>query len=203
MTSPINPGRVVWSGENPGIYLKDEQGEWQTLAVYFRVVTSPSGPGAGILVLGAPRAAAGWPDATNFCLSNNEPLMRWLVKDFVSLFASFRGMAGLAAVTYLAADSTRTAGDGRFHEETVSGSGVIARMRWESLSPPFAADVPPATSATGAHQMYSVFVEAQSGSIHVNEQMMPGKVIDRDFLGRRMRTAFLAFSETWVEPATS
>jgi len=26
-------------------------------------------------------------------------------------------------------------------------------------------------------------------------------VIERDFLGRRMSTAFLAFSETWITPA--
>ena len=199
--SPINPGKVVWSGENPGIYLKDAQGEWQALASYFRVVTSPFGPGAGMLVLGAPRRAAGWPDAPNFCLSTSEPMMRWLVKDFVSQFASFRGMDGLAAMTYLAADSTRTDGDGRFHQETVGGAGVVARMRWDGLSSPFAVDVPRAMSATGKHQMVSVFVEAESASIQVNDQALPGQVIERDFLGRRMRTALLAFSETWIEPA--
>lgn len=199
--NPLNPGKVVWSGENPGIYLKDEHDQWQTLAVYFRVVTSPHGPGAGLLVLGAPRQAAGWPDALNLCLSTSEPLMRWLVKDFVSRFASFRGMDGLAAMTYLKAESTQTEGDGRFHQETVSGGGVVVRLRWDDLGAPFAADVPPSMSATGEHQMYSVFLEAASGSIHVNDQAMPGRVIVRDFLGRRMKTAFLAFSETWVEPA--
>ena len=56
-------------------------------------------------------------------------------------------------------------------------------------------------SATGAHQMYSVFVEAADGSIALNGKQMPGKVIQRDFLDRRMSTAFLAFSETWVKPA--
>jgi hypothetical protein len=61
--------------------------------------------------------------------------------------------------------------------------------------------VPPAMSATGEHQMYSVFIEARHGRISVDGQSLPGKVIIRDFLGGRMSTAFLAFSETWIKPA--
>jgi hypothetical protein len=202
MTSPVNAGNVEWSGENPGIYLKDAQGAWQALAVYFRVVTSPHGRGAGLIVLGAPAAGAGYPAAPNLCLSDNEPLMRWLVEHFVSRFASFRGMAGLAAMTYLAARSFETRGDGRsFHEESVRGDGVAAALRWTSLRTPFAVDVPPAMSATGRHQMYSVFVEAEDGTITLDGAKLPGSVIVRDFLGGRMSTAFLAFSETWIAPA--
>ena len=55
-------------------------------------------------------------------------------------------------------------------------------------------------SATGRHQMYSVFVEAQRGMIAVNGAALPGNVIQRNFLDRRMSTAFLAFSETWITP---
>ena len=64
MTSPVIPGSVVWSGDNPGIYLQNDNGEWQSLAVYFRVVTSPHGSGSGMVVLGAPRTASGWPAST-------------------------------------------------------------------------------------------------------------------------------------------
>ncbi len=202
MTSPLIPGTVVWSGDNPGIYLKDNNGEWQSLAVYFRIVTSPHGAGSGIVVLGAPREASGWPASQNLCISTNEPLLRWLVGDFVSKFASFRGMAGLQSMAYLPATSTKTSGDGSsFHEETLQAAGVSASLRWEGLSTPFAADVPPGQSSTGAHRMLSVFVEARTGSIHINGAPLPGQIIERDFLGRRMKTSFLAFCETWITPA--
>ena len=207
MTSPVNPGQVIWSGDNPGIYLKDAQGQWQALAVYFRVITSPHGAGCGMLVLGEPFSARGWPQATNLVVSNNEPLMRWLVADYVSRFASFRGATGLGAMSYLQADSMRTEGQGTeshgktFHQEHMHAAGVRVTMRWDDLAPPFAVDVPPAMSATGEHQMYSVFVEARRGAILVNDQPLPGQVIIRDFLGGRMSTAFLAFSETWIKPA--
>ena len=130
MTSPVNPGKVVWSGDNPGIYLKDASGAWQTLSVFFRVVTSPHGPGTGALVLGDPFKAAGWPEARNLCLSNNEPLMRWLVDEFVSRFASFRGASGLQAMTYLKADHMTSRAEGTsFHEEQLAGGGASLALR--------------------------------------------------------------------------
>lgn len=201
MASPVNPGKVEWSGDNPGIYLKDEHGAWQALAVYFRIVASPHGAGSGAIVIGSPMTSAGHPDVPNLCLSNNEPLMRWLVEHFVSRFASFRGVAGLPAMAYLAADAFQTSGDGRrYHQESLRGQGASVTLRWQSLRPPFAVDVPPAMSATGKHQMYSVFIEAAQGTIEVDGKRLPGKVIERDFLDRRMSTAFLAFSETWITP---
>lgn len=204
MASPVNAGKVEWSGENPGIYLKDPEGRWQTLAVHFRVVTSPCGPGAGAVLVGAPSTGAGYPQAPNLCLSNNQRLMQWLVENFVSRFATFRDSAGLRAMTYHAADRFTTTGDGRtFHQEQVAGNDVDITLRWESLASPFAVDVPPGMSATGIHQMYSVFVEAADGSIALDGRRLPGTVVQRDFLDRRMSTAFLAFSETWIKPGAS
>ena len=57
---PHNPGKVEWSGENPGIYLKSDpaNAEYDTLALFFRVALSPYGRGHAGLVLGAPAEAA-------------------------------------------------------------------------------------------------------------------------------------------------
>jgi hypothetical protein len=49
--------------------------------------------------------------------------------------------------------------------------------------------------------MYSVFLEAASAEICINGTALAGKVASRQFFGRTMSTAFLAFSETWVTPA--
>jgi|ERR1043166_1819649 hypothetical protein len=205
MQGPVNPGTVEWSGENPGIYLKDrEDGSWLALAVFFRVVTSPHGRGAGVLVLGAPDAAAGHPHAPNLCITDNRPLMDYLVANFVCKFASFRGSVALSKMTYLSSQSIETEGDGKtFHMESMRASGVSVALRWEQLGQPFAVDVPVAMSATGAHQMYSVFLEAQRASILIDGKPLAGKVVPRDFLGRRMNTAFLAYSETWINPPSA
>jgi len=203
MQGPINTGKVEWSGENPGIYLKSgNDGAWVALSVFFRVVTSPHGRGTGLLVLAQPDKAAGHPAAMNFCICDNKPLMQYLIADFVSKFASFRAAAALAHLTYHDVTFAATRGDAKsFYEETLHAEGIQATLRWEELAPPFAVDVAPAQSATGTHQMYSVFLEAKRGSIVIDGNRLPGNVIQRDFLGRRMSTAFLAFSETWVSPA--
>ena len=40
----VFPGTVEWSGENPGISLKEKpDGPFTTLASFFRVVLSPAG----------------------------------------------------------------------------------------------------------------------------------------------------------------
>ena len=46
--TPVNPGTVEWSGENPGIYLKaDPQADYSVVALFFSIVLSPHGRGVG------------------------------------------------------------------------------------------------------------------------------------------------------------
>ncbi len=53
MADAINfPGTVEWSGENPGISLKESpDGPFVTLASFFRVVLSPFGRGHALVLL--------------------------------------------------------------------------------------------------------------------------------------------------------
>ncbi|MBM3597646.1 MAG: hypothetical protein FJX35_05490 [Alphaproteobacteria bacterium] len=199
MAAPFNSGTVDWSGENPGIYLREnENAPWLSLSTFFRVVLSPHGRGIGAIVLGSPREAVG-EAGNNICIGDNEPLMRYLVKNFVSKFASFRDMPGLAAMTYLPLGKSETFARGKdYYVEVLTGGGTTIELRWEELGDPIAADVQPPQSATGQHQMYSVFQAAQRGSISVNGKKLAGQATLRDFMGRRFNTAFLAYSETWL-----
>jgi len=199
----INPGRVEWSGENPGIYLKHGQdGDYATLSLFFRVVLSPYGRGHAAIVLGAPGEAAGWPDATNFILTDNHRMMRWIVDGFVTKMPTFVGRAGLAAMTWLDLDSVeRRPGDLKTrYSEVLRGSGVTLEMHWLDLGPPLPVEVTKENSATREHEMISVFLEARQAEIKVNGTLLPGAVQSRQIFGRTMSTAFLAFSETWITP---
>ena len=200
---PVNPGTVEWSGENPGIYLKHTQdGDWATLGIFFRVVLSPHGRGQAMIVLERPDEAVGHPQAANLCLTDNEPMTRYLVADFMGKFPSFRGRAGLPAMTWLTLDGVTTSGDMKHdYTETARGGGVEVAMTWKRMGEPFVAEVSPAHSATGEHDMYSVFFEAADACISVDGRPLAGKVMSRQFFGRTMSTAFLAVSETWVRPA--
>ena len=201
---PHNPGRVDWSGENPGIYLKRDAGQdhYDTLALFFRVVLSPYGRGHAALILGAPDEARGWPHVTNLIMTDNQRMMRWIVDGWVTKMPTFIGKPGLDAMTWLDCDSVeKRPGDLEArYSETLRGSGVTVEMIWQNMGPPLPVEVTKENSATKAHEMYSVFLEATAAQVVINGTPLPGAVADRQFFGRTMSTAFLAFSETWVTP---
>jgi hypothetical protein len=71
---------------------------------------------------------------------------------------------------------------------------------WRNMGPPLPVEVTKENSATKEHEMYSVFLEAASAEVIINGTPLSGAVAERQFFGRTMSTAFLAFSETWVTP---
>jgi hypothetical protein len=198
--SPIHPGKVDWTGENPGIYLKNEQdGPWTGLMCFFRIFYSPHGMGTGIVVLDKPGVEEGYPSVANFCISDNEKLARFLVDEFFSKFASFRVSPGIRALTHLPLTEARREGS------TLSTYSEIVRARdlevvatWKKLGEPYAVDMPPENGPTKVHEMYSLFLDAADGSVTINGRPLEGKVVQRDFAGTRKSTAFLAFSESWM-----
>lgn len=198
----VNRGRVEWTGDNPGIYLKTEAGgDWTALAVSFQITLSPHGRGRAMVVLGSPDEAASYPDAPNLCITDNPPLMHYLIDGFLSKFPTFRGRAGLGAMRFLPLTEILREGsyETRYVETTKSGDTSLA-LTWGDLGAPFAVEVTPEQSATGEHDMYSLFMEARSGGIAVDGQVLPGEIVQRPFFGTMMSSAFLALSETWVTP---
>ncbi|MGH7042925.1 MAG: hypothetical protein ACREFY_12450 [Acetobacteraceae bacterium] len=201
MADPIIfPGTVEWSGENPGISLKErEDGPFVALASFFRVVLSPHGRGHALVLLRAPQATQPAPEQANLCLTDNEPLARFLIAGFVAQFGAFRNLPALQAIEYRRLDRVEAAGDPRSaYSETVTAGGLTVRLRWTGLGQPFCFALPPDKSATGRHHMPSLFVPCEDAAIEVNGQRLPGKPVAREVAGHAMSTAMLAFSETWI-----
>lgn len=196
---PAYPGTVDWSGENPGMYLKETpDGPFVTLLSFFRVVVSPHGRGNALLMLRQPQQSG---DAGNVCLTDNEALARWLVADYASNFGAFKGTPGMSGLRYAGLDSVTTEGDTRStYTEIVRGDGMEVRMSWMDIGEPFALEMPVAHSATGRHIMLSLFAGAGRAEATVDGRPLPGKPIPRDMVGRSITTTFLAFSETWIRP---
>jgi hypothetical protein len=121
MAEPILfPGVVEWSGENPGISLKEHaDGPFVTLASFFRVVLSPFGRGHALVLLQSPQDAAPPAAQANLCLTDNERLARFLVDGFVTNFGAFKGTPGLAGLAYRKLDEVAASGDpGSVYSET-------------------------------------------------------------------------------------
>jgi len=202
MVEPIVfPGQVEWSGENPGISLKeDPDGPFTALASFFRVVLSPHGRGHALVLLRSPQEAAPPAERANVCLCDNEPLARWLIDGFVAHFGAWKGLPGLKGLAFHPLDHVAASGDPTTaYAETVRAGDLTVELAWRDLGQPFCFALPPERSATGRHTMPSLFVGAAEATITVNGSRLPGRPVPREIAGRTITTAMLAFSETWIK----
>ena len=193
-------GTVEWSGENPGISLKEKpEGPFVVLASFFRVVLSPHGRGHALVLLQSPDDAGARAERANYCLHDNEPLARYLVTEFVSHFGAYKGKAGLQRLVYRQLDLVEASGDpASTYSERVRAGDLDVRLTWSGLGEPFCFALPPDKSATGKHHMPSLFVGCQDASVNVNGRILSGKPAPREIVRRTITTAMLAFSETWI-----
>lgn len=201
MADPIVfSGAVEWSGENPGISLKERpDGPFVSLASFFRVVLSPHGRGHALVFLQSPQESNPPAERGNFCFHDNEKLARYLVADFVSHFGAYKGLAGLGGLVYRRLDTVEASGDtSSTYVETVKSGDLSVSLKWSGLGKPFCFAFPPDKSATGKHHMPSLFVGCQDATITVNGRVLAGKPIPREIAGHTISTAMLAFSETWI-----
>ncbi|MBI3989718.1 MAG: hypothetical protein HY347_08875 [candidate division NC10 bacterium] len=196
---PINPGRVDWTGENPCIYLREEEnGPFTCLASFFRVIDSPYGGGHALLLLADPQGKGGV-GLPNVCLTDNPPLARWLKEEFAAHFGVFKGNPVLRDLPIRTGLAMPPSGDAKTSwTERMTTEGLEIALTWSNLQEPFLVQLPKERSATGVHELFSLFVDAQEAEVVVNGARVKGRVFPRDFQGRQSSHAFLAFSETWV-----
>jgi hypothetical protein len=91
----INPGVVDWSGENPGMYLKEQaDGGFVTLISFFRMVWSSHGRGTRRSSFSIHTATAGRLGRRTCASRTTSPRARFLAQDFVANFGPFKGDSG-------------------------------------------------------------------------------------------------------------
>ena len=202
LPQPITPGVVDWSGENPGILLKNEDGSFSAMALFFRIAWSPVGQGQVLLLYGTPDAQQGTDAAPNIILSDNAELSDYLLENFIGRLAAFRDAPAFTGLKHLVAQTIRADGDpmGPRYSETVSGEGYSVQLVWEDLEHPRALELMPHQVGSGIHSMFSVLVPAHQGHILVNGKPLPGKLGTRVQADVETSTAFLYFTETWIIP---
>lgn len=199
---PITPGTVDWTGENPGIVLNKPDGTPAAMALFFRVAWSPVGQGTVLLLYGTPDAAQGPAHAPNLLMSDSRALADFLTSAFIGRLKRFRDAPAFATLAHHDIVAARSSGDPMAHRysETVVGEGLIVELVWENLEAPVAVELEPELTGTGVHTMFSLLVPARTAHILVNGQPLPGEVGKRVQAGFETTTAFLYFSETWINP---
>ncbi len=202
LTERITPGIVDWTGENPGILLKDLEGNFSAMALFFRVAWSPVGQGQVLLLYGTPDRAEGKKGAPNIMLADNMALASYLKDNFIGKLGAFRSAPAFDRLPMKLAQAVRSTGDpmGHRYTETISGEGLTVELVWEGLEPPKALELMPEQVGTSEHTMFTLLVPACDAHIIVNGRRLPGAVGERVQAGFKTTTAFLYFSETWIIP---
>lgn len=197
--TPVNPGTIDWTGENPGMYLKETaDGPYTCLASFFRVFYSPRGQGHALFLLWDPQREHPY----NACYSDNERLAEYLRDEFLTFFPAFRGNPLVASLPLRRAGSFGRGGDPRSeYLEVVAAQGFEIRLTWRGLGQPYLVQVPPDKSATGTHELFSVFFDAPEAEVVVNGERCVGEPVVRERFGQQGSTAFLAFAESWLRPS--
>jgi hypothetical protein len=119
----------------------------------------------------------------------------------VTYFGAFKGATGLASLQVKPAWDFMPGGDGSsVHTEWFRSAVGQVRLSWDKLGAPFLVEFDKEHSATGKHEMISLFVDSRAASATINGNPVAGQAFPRDFAGKKdSSTAFLAFSETWVK----
>ena len=126
----VNPGKIDWSGENPGILLKeDPDGPFSAMALFFRIAYSPVGPGDALLLYEKPAAAESLPAVHNVMVSTSEPLGRFLVDSFIAKLGAFAEAPAFGALQYVPARQVRSEGDALREESEAERLVQPARRR--------------------------------------------------------------------------
>lgn len=198
----VNPGQVDWSGENPGILLKeDPEGPFSAMALFFRIACSPVGPGQALLLYEKPQEAASLPGAHNVMVSDNEALGHYLIDHFIAKLAAFAEAPAYGALRHLPAKAVRSEGDPRSaYAEIVETADFSVELRWSGLGTPVALELPPSLTGPKDRELFTVLVEAREAAILVDGRQLPGVPVPRVQAGIETTTAFLYFSESWMIP---
>jgi hypothetical protein len=194
------PGHVELCTDNPMISLKDNpDGPFVTLATFFRVFHSPHGRGNVLVLLEEPGASAPSSDRINACFSDNEPLARYVVTNFLSLFGAYKHQPAMKSLAYRSLDKVEPSGDPRSEYcETMTAGEMAVEMIWSGLEEPFWFAYPPSMTATGKHYMLSLIHGAQRGIVRVNGRVLPGEPVPGEYAGHPVKSAILAFAENWI-----
>jgi hypothetical protein len=199
---PLNPGKVDWTGENPGILLKDgPDGPFTAMALFFRIVYSPAGRGHALLLFEDPNVERSLPDVRNVMMTDNEPLARYLMDTFIGKLAAFAEAPAFKALQYVPIDEVRCEGDAiTRYEEAVSGGGIHVRLVWEELGEAKALELPPSLTGVKDRELFTLLIESRKASIIVDGKPLKGELGSRVQAGLETTTAFLYFAETWIWP---
>ena len=194
MTSPIDPGRIVLTGENSFIRLSPQEGGLQTTrASHWRVLWSPAGAGHTLFL-----KSADFPAGRDVRIyADNIALARYLQAEIETmLFPEFAD----ASLPVISAQFSRAGDIASSYNETVTAAPAAIVLSWHDFLTPYMLNNPAGAASGRPLGVYSCFFPARQAQITVGDRSLPG-IVSAEMRGpAQSSTACIAWSETWVKP---
>jgi hypothetical protein len=191
-TSPIDPSRLLLTGENPYIRLSEtDEGPTTTDASFWRILFSPGGPGHVLFLLseltdGEPRV-----------YTDNVQMTRWLQAEIQGSINPIFGDLEIPARDA----SFQSSGDLRsFWTETAKTLDENVALTWYDLGEPYMSHSFPGDHPERPHGVSTVLIPANGARLTINGRFAQGRPFPRQRDARVHSTCALAFSESWTLP---
>ena len=190
--SPIDPNRLLLTGENPYIRLSQtDDGPTTSDASFWRILFSPGGPGH-VLFLQS--------ELTNDqprVYTDNIQMTRWLQGEIQGRINPTFGNLEFPAIEA----SFRSSGDLRsFWTEWVNAGSDEIALTWHDLGEPFLSHSFPGGNPERPHGVSTVLIPANGARLTINGRQATGRPFPRQRDARAHSTCALAFSESWTLP---
>ena len=191
-TSPIDPNRVLLTGENPYIRLGEtEGGPSSTDASFWRILFSPGGPGH-VLFLQSELT-----DDQPRIYTDNVQMTRWLQGE---IQGKINPTFGNLEIPQREA-SFRSSGDLRsFWTESMSSRDEDISLTWYDLGEPFLSHSFPSGNPERPHGVATVLIPANGARLTLNGRFAKGRPFPVQRGDHTHSTCALAFSESWLLP---
>ncbi|MBV6519900.1 MAG: hypothetical protein MNPFHGCM_00003 [Gemmatimonadaceae bacterium] len=185
--APTRPGKVMLTGENPGIRLLDKPGGTTVTQISFwRIHWSPVGPGHVCYVTTGDEKT---PGALRIAIFDNQKLFDYLTRD---VLGTYNKSYVERPFTPVSGATVTTAGDGTAERrETCKSDKYTVELVWQDLGTPSLVDFMPGTRPPNPFGLTFVQIPAGRSQVLVNGKPAPGVSIPGG--------GFLALGETWMK----
>jgi len=191
--STVDANYVVLTGENSVIRLnKDDNDAFTTNATFWRLLSSPGGPGH-VLYLKSELTEGRWR-----IYSDNIAMTRWLQSTVLgAINAELRDLA----IRVVEAEFSKSGGVRDFWTERLNAAGEEIALTWYDMGEPFLVHTQPNSVPGRPYGMCTVLIPAHGARLTCSGSQAEGRPWPRDREGRRSSTCVLGLCESWTEAA--
>lgn len=192
-------GKIIFSGENPGLgLLRAGSDEVVAAASYWRCVYSEHGEGNALIIWADPEGSGLGDMAPKAIYTDNVGVARLVTDRFTQHFGHYQNR-GFAEIEPTHARFFQDSDSRWYHRVTCNTGMSVVELTWWNVVDYQMVNNQDYPVGPTRWDLATVICPCGGASIKVNDQAVTGEVRLNESGDRPSSSAFLAFSETWVE----